>query len=75
MRSTIASRFVRRSLAVLATLSLFSACMMFAKPPQDLDYARTRTSAAGTYRATILPQGDTIPQGKLHRWTLHIERS
>jgi hypothetical protein len=25
------------------------------------------------YRATIQPQGDSIPQGKLHRWTLHLE--
>ena len=31
------------------------------------------TSEAGLYRATIRPQGDTIPQGKLQRWTLHLE--
>jgi hypothetical protein len=73
MRSSTAARFLRRGLSAVATLSLFTACMMFAKAPQNLDYSRTRTSAAGTYRATIRPQGDTIPQGKLHRWTLHIE--
>ena len=73
MRSSSAVRFIRRGLSAAATLSLFGACMMFAKPPRDLDYSRTRTSATGTYRATIRPQGDTIPQGKLHRWTLHIE--
>lgn len=61
-----------RLAAVAAALSL-NACMLFMKPPQDLDYSRTRTSASGTYRATILPQGDSIPQGKLHRWTLHLE--
>jgi hypothetical protein len=58
--------------AVLAGV-LLTGCMMFAKPPRDLDYARTRTSAAGLYRATIRPQGDSIPTGKLHRWTLHLE--
>lgn len=48
-------------------------CMLFARPPKDLDYGRTRTSEAGLYRGTIRPQGDTIPQGRLHRWTLHLE--
>jgi hypothetical protein len=47
--------------------------MLFMRPPKDLDYSRTRTSAAGLYRGTIRPQGDTIPQGRLHRWTLHLE--
>jgi hypothetical protein len=47
--------------------------MLFARPPKDLDYSRTRLSEAGRYRATIHPQGDTIPKGKLHRWTLHVE--
>jgi hypothetical protein len=47
--------------------------MLFARPPKDLDYSRTRTSEGGAYRATIRPQGDSIPQGKLQRWTLHLE--
>jgi len=50
-------------------------CMMFAKPPADLDYSRTRASESGLYRATIRPQGDSIPKGKLQRWTLHLETS
>ena len=68
-----------RSLArIAATLTLVAAgsltgCMVFAKPPANLDYSRTRTSEAGHYRATIHPQGDSIPQGRLHRWTLHLE--
>jgi hypothetical protein len=49
--------------------------MMFSKPPADLDYSRTRTSESGIYRATIRPQGDSIPKGKLQRWTLHLETS
>lgn len=59
--------------AVIAANSLLGGCMLFAKPPAHLDYSRTRASEAGLYRATIRPQGDTIPRGVLHRWTLHLE--
>ena len=62
-----------RSLSAAVAAALTAGCMLFAKPPRDLDYSRTRTSEAGLYRATIEPQGDSIPQGKLHRWTLHLE--
>jgi hypothetical protein len=58
---------------LLAIVLVASGCMMFAKPPRNLDYSRTRTSDGGMYRATIKPQGDSIPQGKLHRWVLHLE--
>jgi hypothetical protein len=61
------------SLALFAVMASIEACFVLMKPPADLDYSRTRTSAAGVYRATIHPQGDSIPQGKLHRWTLHLE--
>ena len=73
MRPSITPRSVRLSFVLAAALALFSGCMLFMRPPQELDYSRTRTSAAGMYRATIVPQGDSIPQGKLHRWTLHLE--
>ena len=80
MRSSSRSpnaRSVRRSIASAVALAsiaaLMSACMMFAKPPADLDYSRTRESAGGAYRATIIPAGDSIPQGRLHSWTLHLE--
>jgi hypothetical protein len=68
--------FVRRTLAIAAGgvgFSLLAGCMLFAKAPKDLDYSRTRLSAAGQFRATIAPQGDSIPKGRLHRWTLHLE--
>src|SRR5690606_31224741 len=39
----------------------------------DVDYSRTRRSVGGVYVGTIEPQGDTIPRGKLHGWTLHLE--
>lgn len=79
MRSTIASQHIRRSRRLLATIGgiaaagLLTGCMMFARPPKDLDYSRTRGSEGGLYRATIRPQGDSTPQGKLQRWTLHLE--
>jgi hypothetical protein len=63
---------ITTTLAALAAATLLTGCMLFAKPPQDLDYSRTRRSASGLYSATIHPQGDSIPQGKLHRWTLHL---
>lgn len=68
--------FASRALATVAAATataLLTGCMLFARPPQDLDYSRTRASEAGHYRATIRPQGDSIPQGKLQRWTLHVE--
>jgi hypothetical protein len=64
---------MRPIVALIVALPLFSACMLFMKPPKDLDYSRTRTSESGAYRATIRPQGDSLPKGKLHRWTLHLE--
>jgi hypothetical protein len=57
--------------AVLAVV-LLSGCMLFARAPRDLDYSRTRTSEGGHYVATIRPQGDSIPTGRLQRWTLHL---
>ena len=62
-----------RAIVTAAIVSLFTGCMMFARAPEDLDYSRTRRSEGGLYRATILPQGDSIPQGRLQRWTLHLE--
>ena len=63
----------KRAAATLLTLVVATGCMMFARPPKDLDYSRTRTSESGLYRATIKPRGDSIPQGKLHSWVLHVE--
>lgn len=62
-----------RSAAAAVAVASLGACMTFARAPEDLDYSRTRTSSAGAYRATIRPQGDSIPKGKLQRWTLHLE--
>jgi cytochrome c peroxidase len=56
-----------------AVVALNSSCMMFAKPPADLDYGRTRASEGGRYRATIKAPDGAIPRGKLHAWTLHLE--
>jgi hypothetical protein len=62
-----------RVAAVALAMSAMSACMMFSKPPKDLDLSRTRASASGLLRATIEPRGDTIPRNRLHVWTLHLE--
>lgn len=68
--------FNHARLALLLALPVsLQACMMFARPPRDLDYGRVRGSEGGLYRGTILPDGDTIPQKKLQRWTLHLETS
>ena len=66
-------RSLRFASVIMASAGLLTGCMLFARPPKDLDYSRTRASEAGRYRATIRPQGDSIPQGKLQRWTLHVE--
>ena len=73
MRTAASTRSIIRTVAAVATAGLLSSCMLFARPPKDLDYSRTRASEAGRYRATIRPQGDSIPQGRLQRWTLHLE--
>jgi hypothetical protein len=62
-----------KAVAAAMIVVVSTACMMFANPPKDLDYGRTRSSESGLYRATIVPQGDSIPKGKMHRWTLHLE--
>ena len=67
------ARPIHTTVAAAAAGALLTACMMFARAPENLDYSRTRDSEHGIYRATIRPQGDSIPQGKLQRWTLHLE--
>src|SRR5688500_7726398 len=77
MRSATASTRRRSAVSLLlscaAFITLLSSCMLSSRAPQDLDYSRTRVSEAGIYRGTIRPQGDSIPQGRLQRWTLHLE--
>ena len=72
MRSTTLQK-LSASFSIVAAVVALTGCMFFAKPPKELDYSRTRTSEGGLYRGTIKPQGDSIPKGKLQRWTLHLE--
>jgi len=70
------TRRVRAGFTTLASLIVagqLTGCMLFAGAPKHLDYSRTRPSEQGLYRATIRPQGDSIPQGRLQQWTLHLE--
>jgi hypothetical protein len=74
--SAVAAQIRRATLKVVtavATAAMLSSCMLFARPPQGLDYSRTRASESGLYRGTIRPQGDSIPKGHLQKWTLHLE--
>ncbi|MDI3340653.1 MAG: FixH family protein [Sphaerobacter sp.] len=61
---------------VVAVVAIGYALMwvrMHQPPPDDLDLSTTRLTAAGHYRATILPGSDPIPINRLHTWTLHVE--
>jgi len=73
LRNASSRTALARAIAAAVVLSLLAGCMMFAKAPENLDYSRTRRSESGLYRGTILPQGDSISQGRLQRWTLHLE--
>lgn len=82
MRSPFRSKMSHRSRMGMTITSLMfgflalaglSGCMMFIKAPGASEYGRTRASSSGQYRATIRPAGDSIPQGKLQNWTLHLE--
>lgn len=67
-------RRVTTGILLLAASALaFQAFAHFMRPPEDLDYGRTRISESGMYRGTIHPQSDPIPKGNLHTWTLHLE--
>ena len=60
---------------LIGSITLFGAWAMFRPMPRDLDFSRSRISEAGLYRAEIRPDGDSIPQGKLQKWTLHLENA
>jgi YtkA-like protein len=67
-------RVAALKVATLFAVTMFSAgCMAGAQAPKELDYSRTRSSATGLYRGRIIPDGDSIPTGKLQHWTLHLE--
>jgi len=70
MRSTYSH--YRLTVLIIVTAAI-SGCMAMMAPPANLDYSRVRTSVNGRYHAAIKPDGDSIPQGKLQKWTLHLE--
>lgn len=63
---------IARSIVAAAALSA-TGCMLFMKPPKDLDYSRTQVSSRGVYRGSFQPVGDAIRVGRLHSWRLHLE--
>lgn len=67
-----AARAGRRNVVIMFILAaILTGCMHSA--PSNLDFSRTRASEHGIYRAEIMPEGDSIPQGKLQKWTLHLD--
>lgn len=56
-----------------ALVAVIAGCTALGQSPRDLDNSRTRLSEAGVYRGTIRPAGDSIPQGKIQSWMLHLE--
>lgn len=42
--------------------------------PADLDFSTTRSSAQGSFKASISSAVEPIPINMLHSWTLHVER-
>lgn len=59
--------------AAIALVAVIASCTALGQAPRNLDYSRTRTSEAGIYRGTIRPAGDSIPEGKMQSWMLHLE--
>lgn len=63
-------------LVALVVIGLGSAGALYAKMsyvPPDLDYALTRFSANGVYRATYVSSETPVPVNQLHTWQLHVE--
>lgn len=61
---------------VLLVVILIAAAMLLMRGgavPADLDYATTRLSEAGLYRASFTVSEPVIPINALHTWTLHVE--
>jgi hypothetical protein len=72
-RSSERRVLVVRRITIFAAVTLLAGCTASAQAPKNLDYSRTRSSEQGVYRGTIRPAGDSIPQGRLQSWMLHLE--
>lgn len=58
--------------AALVAFVAFTAWRM-TSVPAGLDYATTRLSNDGAFRASYTPSETPIPINRLHAWTLHLE--
>jgi len=69
-------RWIIGSLVILVVIGLgyaaFSMIKMSYVPP-NLDYALTRLSTNGVYRATYSSSETPVPVNELHTWKLHVE--
>ena len=60
----VARAWRRDVLITFASATILTGCMHSAGAPSNLDFSRTRASEHGIYRAEIVPEDDSIPQGK-----------
>lgn len=56
--------------AVPVLAFLFMSVLM--APPDDLDLARSKTTANGLYVVAIAPESEPIPDNQLHNWVLTV---
>lgn len=73
MRRSLRFTQWHRSIAAIALAAVAAGCSALAQTPGTIDYSRTRSSEGGIYRGTIHPAGDSIPQGRMQSWMLHLE--
>ncbi|TWH01203.1 YtkA-like protein [Mesorhizobium sp. J18] len=66
-------RVVLLAAALLAIIAIGMAAMhLVARPPDDLDLARSKSSANGIYAVSIEPEAEPVEQGKLHSWLVSV---
>ena len=63
----------RAALTAFASASTHPGFNHSTRAPSDHHIRRTPPSEHGLYRASIMPEGDSIPQGRLQKWTLHLD--
>lgn len=60
------------AMLIVLAAAVFFAMRFFMAPPDDLDLARGKASAAGLYRVTIAPELEPIEQGPLQAFLVTV---
>lgn len=67
------TRYLLMALGLAAiVVAIFMAVEMIAPPPEEIDTARTKTSANELYVVSIEPERTPVPQGRMHSWTIIV---